>query len=424
MLGQAGYLPHRRAASTFPDLSKPKSANFLYFEMSGLYFSRVKGLIQFTFCFLLFGLTPEVDAAFSALYVFGDTVSSTSTNHASDAPLYFGKRFSNGRIWVELLAQQLNLTNNYWYSNNPSVHLSYTNLSASSTNWSYTSNDISYFDHNSSNLVKEIGNFVVPSEISNDLFIVWVCDADLYDAISVHNDGTDTNKWNVDINLSMTNHWTIITNLYSKGVRALLMPNAVDMSRIPAFDGDSRTNFFHQESIHYNAAFGSVLSNATALIPNLKIYSPDFFSLLNNVLANPASYGVTNALQNGHSIDALEDLSLTDYSLNGPGASYIFWDYLDPTAKVHAIMADTAKQLIAPVQIRQVSVQNGTNQLNLINVPVGLNGLVQGSASLALTNWITMTNFNSTDSVLSVSVPVSGPMQFYRLAFPYAWTWP
>lgn len=386
----------------------------------------MKSFIRLTWCLWLFGLFAfPAQAAFSSLYIFGDTVSTTSTNHASDAPLYFGGRFSNGRVWVELLAQQLNLTNNFWYSNNPAIHLSYTNLSASSTNWSYSSNDFSYFDHNSSNLVTEVSSFIAPPDASNSLFIIWVNDADLYDAIWVHKDGTDITKWTNDINLSMSNQFKAITNLYyAKGVRTLLMPNAVDMSRIPFFDSYAQTNFIHQECTNYNIAFNAMLSNAMVSCSGLTIYEPDFFSLLNNILANPAAYGVTNALENGRSIDALEDPALSDYSLNGPGANYIFWDFLDPTAKVHAIMAGAARQLIAPVEIDDITSQNGTTQLELANVPVGLNGVVLGSTNLALTNWTTVTNFNSTNSAQSVFVPTSGPMQFYRLKFPFSWNWP
>ena len=385
----------------------------------------MNSLIRFTLGAVLFGLfVCPAQAAFSSLYIYGDTVSTTSTNHASDAPLYFGGRLSNGRVWVEVLAQQLNLTNNFWYSNNIANHVSYTNLSASSTNWSYSSNNISYFDHNSGKLVMEVSNFVAPPNVSNALFIIWVNDADLYDDIYLHQDGTDTTKWTNDINISMTNHWTVITNLYAKGVRTLLMPNAVDMSRIPFFDSYAQTNFIHQECINYNVAFNITLSNATASLPGLRIYEPDFFSLLNNVLANPASYGVTNALYQGRSIDALEDPSMSDYSLNGPGANYIFWDYLDPTAKVHAIMAGLAKQLISPVQVSKVTSLGGSNRLDLANVPVGLNGVVLGGTNLALTNWPPVINFASTNDTQSIFVPTSGPMQFYRLSFPFAWTWP
>ena len=382
--------------------------------------------VQVTLGVLLSSLVVhQAQAAFTSLYVFGDTTSTTLTNHGSIAYLYFGGRFSNGRIWVELLAQQLNLTNNYWYSNNPTNHLSYTNLSASSTNWSYSSNNLSYFDHNSSKLVNEVSSLIAPPDASNALFIIWVSDADLYDAIWVHKDGVNMTKWTNDINLCVSNQFKAITNLYfAKGVRTLLMPNAVDMSEIPFFSGSSQASFIRQRCIDCNTAFDTMLSNAMVTCPGLTIYEPDFFSLLDNILANPAAYGVTNALENGHTIDALEDPSLTDYSLNGPGANYIFWDWLDPTAKVHAIMAGLAKQLIAPVRFNQITAQNGTNQLNLTNVPVGLNGVVLGNTNLALTNWTFVANFNSTNNVLPVFVPASGPMQFYRLKFPYSWTWP
>ncbi len=115
---------------------------------------------------------------------------------------------------------------------------------------------------------------------------------------------------------------------------------------------------------------------------------------------------------------------LPNVNLNGPGANYIFWDYLDPSAKAQAIMVDTVEQLIAPPQISQITSQNGTNQLNLANVPVGLNGIVLGSTNLALTNWTSVTNFNSTNTAQSVFVPISGPLWFYRLNFPFTWTWP
>ena len=87
-------------------------------------------------------------------------------------------------------------------------------------------------------------------------------------------------------------------------------------------------------------------------------------------------------------------------------------------------MAGVAKQLLAPAQISQITSLNGGNQLNLANIPVGLNGIVLGSTNLALANWTMVTNFNSTNTTQSVFVPISGPVQFYRLYFPFTWTWP
>ena len=377
---------------------------------------------------MLFGLLVlPARAVFTSLYIFGDGVSTTTTNAVAGFEPYYGLRNSNGRVWVELLAQQLGLTNNYWYSTNSSNQVSYTNLTAATTNWSYSSNNWSFYGDYSPILMTNVSNFIAPANASNALFIVWVNDADFVGDIGniYYPSGNNITLWTNAINQSLSNHWEIITNLYyAKGVRTLVMPNAVDITEVPQYDLISSPNksFIRQMVINFNTAFATMLTNAMASCPGLKIYEPNFFSLLDNVLTNAAAYGLTNVLSGGQSIDAIENLS--NPALNGPGANYIFWDVDDPTAKLHAVLADTVKQLIAPVQINQITSQNGSNQLALANVPIGLNGIVVGSTNLALTNWTTVTNFNSTNSAQSVFVPISGPLQFYRLSFPFAWTWP
>ncbi|HKW30461.1 MAG TPA: hypothetical protein VJT54_14075 [Verrucomicrobiae bacterium] len=392
----------------------------------------MKSLIRFTGCLLLFGLVVfPTRASFTSFYIFGDGVSTTTNNVQTDA-FYYGYRFCNGRVWVELLAQQLNLTNNFWYSNNIANQLSYTNLSASSTNWSYSSNNYSYFAHFSSILITELSNLAVSADLSRTLFIVWVNDADFVYDMQHYTpySGSNIAAWTNAVNQSVSNHFTIITNLYAKGVRTLVMPNAVDITEIPFYSGNSASakSFVRQRVIDFNTAFDATLSNAMVLCPGLTIYEPDFFSLLDNVLTNAARYGLTNALYGGHTVDAINayynDGMLPNINLNGPGANYIFWDSYDPSSKAQAIMAGVARQLIAPVEIDEITSQNGTNQLELANVPVGLNGVVLGSTNLALTNWTTVMNFNSTNSTQSVFVPISSPLQFYRLNFPFTWTWP
>jgi phospholipase/lecithinase/hemolysin len=389
----------------------------------------VKSFIRFTGYLLLFGLvTFPARAAFTSLYIFGDGVSTTTNNTLGPAYLYYGLRYCNGRVWVELLAQQLGLTNNYWYSTNSSNQVSYTNLTATTTNWSYSSNNWSFFGDYSSILLTNLNHFTAPPDASNALFIVWVDDADFVGYVGNSSfspfNSNNIAIWTNAINQSISNHFTIITNLYAKGVRTLVMPDAVDVTEIPYYSARSSADksFIRQRIIDFNAAFTVMLSNTMVLKPDLKIYQPDFFSLLDAILTNAASYGLTNALYSGHTVDALDDGTLANKSLNGPGANYIFWDYLDPSAKAQAIMVDVVQQLIAPPQISRITSQNGTNQLNLTNVPVGLNGVVNGSADLVA--WTSVTNFNSTNSVQPVLVPVSGPMQFYKLNFPFAWTWP
>jgi phospholipase/lecithinase/hemolysin len=420
----------------------------------------VKKLFQIGVSFFLLGIiTLQAQATFTSLYVFGDGTC-TTTNRATTDSYYYGKRYTNGRTWLEVLAQRLGLSAN-----------SITNI-----NWSDSSNNWSYYGQYSSNLVKNLKNFTTPSDAGTALFVVWVCDADsVYDMEYVY-PSTNSTVWNNAINRSLTNHWHIITNLYyAKGARTLVMPNAVDITEVPAFAGlmisaPAARSFIRQEMINFNIEFSALLNQARASLPGITIYEPDYFSMVDNMLTNAAAYGLTNALLNGVSTYAVYSGTGSMTNLNGPGTNYIFWDQSDPTAKVHEILADTALQMIAPVQFSQISVLSCctaptcTNLLSIVNVPVGLNGFVDGTTNVGQAGWTwtTVTNIASTNPIQSIVVnvpplppiqsaggfslppvaaglgsaypeasstqgtPTNSPSiwQSFRLRFPYAWSWP
>ena len=370
---------------------------------------KAKSLIGLATGILLLGLAVcSAQAAFTSIYIFGDTVSTTTNNTAlyPSPTNYFGHRFSNGRVWVEVLAQRQGLPNN----------------SVTNANWSYSSNNWSYLDDNSSDLVKNVGNFKAPTNATNALFVVWVNDADFVDDVS--NYGTNITQWTNAMNLSLTNHFKAITNLYAKGARTLVMPNAVDITQVPEYQNyASGRAFIRQRIIDYNAAFATTLmSRLKTNCPGITIYVPDFFSLLDNMLTNAAAFGLTNA--GTYALNQNPPNVLTNLSMTGPGANYIWWDGEDPTAKANAVMADVVQQLISPVRISQLTLLEDDNRLNVANLPIGLNGFVDGCTNLVLANWVTQANFNSTNATQTIVVPTSDPLWFYRLRFPYAWSWP
>jgi phospholipase/lecithinase/hemolysin len=361
---------------------------------------------------LLFGwAVVPAQASFSSLYVFGDGVS-TTTNNMSGGSLYWGKRFTNGRTWVEVLAQRQGLTNN----------------TLTNVDWSYSSNNWSYFGHYSSNLVQNVNAFPAPTNAATSLFVIWVCDADFVYFITHYGPTTpgDTNiqVWTNAISLSLSNHFRVVTNLYAKGARTLVMPNAVDLTKVPSYVSISSTNekaFIRQMVIYFNTNFASLLNQVSGALPDLTVYSPDFFSLFDNVVAYPTNYGLIKP----DKYVLGDDPALKDYSLNGPGTNYVFWDYQDPTAKTAEIMADVAQQLISPPTLSRLAPLNGSNRLDVVNYPIGLGGFVDGRTNPAYGNWsLALTNFNSTNAVQSIFVPAPGPPAFYRLRFPFAWTWP
>jgi len=334
-------------------------------------------------------------AAFSSLYIFGDGASST-TDNPSGGSIYYPYSYSNGRVWVQVLAQRQGLT--YDASKNQS-----------------------YFGHYSYLLVAHVNQFSA-TNASTSLFVVWVNNADfVYNMAYLYPDMTLA-SWNNAMNGFLANHSQVITNLYAKGARTLIMPNAVDITKIPQYSGMSVSEraFIRQRVIDFNTAFAALLNQARATLPGVKIYMPDMFALFDDMLAHPANYGLINP-----GIDAIEDPNLTDYSLNGPGANYVFWDPFDPTAKVHEVAADTAQQLLSPVKISNLTTLNGSNRLDVVNIPIGLNGFVRVRSNLVSGAWTTVTNITSTSASQAVFVPASGSSpRFYQLQFPFAWTWP
>jgi outer membrane lipase/esterase len=361
----------------------------------------VQNVVSFLTGLLLLGFAVvPARATFTMLQVFGDGISST-TNNPAVGPYYYGKRYSNGRVWAEVLAQRQELA-------------------------LYPTNNWSYFGNTSTSMVATVLNYTAPSGVSmsNILFVIWVNNADLF--YLALNNGTDMNAWTNAMNLSLSNHFKAITNLYQKGARTLIMPNVVDLSTVPQFNTSANTNFVHLRCMDYNVAFAAVLNRAltNSLYPGLTICAPDFFTLLTNILSYPTNYSVTNALYNGRSIDVIYDPTLSNKYTNGPGTNYIFWDRTDPSAKVHAWMANTAQQLLSPAEIDQLVTYNGSNRLVLEHVPVGQNGLVLGCTNLAQLSWKTNATFNGTNVTQSVYVVATNPVSYYRLRYLYSWTWP
>jgi hypothetical protein len=58
----------------------------------------------------------------------------------------------------------------------------------------------------------------------------------------------------------------------------------------------------------------------------------------------------------------------------------------------------------------------------MASIPIGEDGFVEASSNLV--SWATAANIDSTNLTQSILVPAAGPLQFYRLRFPFSWTWP
>ena len=328
--------------------------------------------------------------AFTSLYVFGDGVSTTTNNNPGGGS-YYQHRFCNGRVWVEVLAQRQGLPIG-------------------------GSNNCSYFGQYTTELLKNINKFTPPADVATALFVVWVCDADLVFDITPYESAPATYSWSDAINQSQTNLQKAIQNLYAKGARTLIMPNAVDLTKVPAYAPSDGGPVIRQAITNYNIALNATLSNALVSFPDLVIYEPDFFSLLDDIAAHSTNYGLTHP--NTDALTFFGNPSLT----NSAAVNFVWWDDSDPSAKTHMWMADLVQQLLSPAQFTHFTRLGASNQLDMASIPIGEDGFVEASSNLV--SWATAANIDSTNLTQSILVPAAGPLQFYRLRFPFSWTWP
>jgi phospholipase/lecithinase/hemolysin len=344
-------------------------------------------------------------AAFSSMYIFGDSLSAVSGGGrqyppppGSSTANYWNGRFSNGQVWVEYLAALQGITFN-------------------------TNNDFSNFGDDSGEVYQNIvaGNYYPPPDIATSLYVYWSACSDCF-VLALF---TGTNSWANDIAIEMTNVTASIGVLYNQGMRSLVLPNSVDVSLVPFFTHTLGlllpTNQIpallaatHTNVIQYNMVLASNINTLRAQYPKLTIYAPDFFTEFNTIITHPATYGFTQT-----NIDVLEDPNLADKSFNGAGTNYFFWDYLHPTTKLHAFVANFVQQSMTPMMIRRLASEGAGNRLELGNLPLGRTGKLEICTDPGLTNWRTHSSILVTNVTQTLVVPTNGlgSRCFFRLNF-------
>jgi outer membrane lipase/esterase len=87
-------------------------------------------------------------------------------------------------------------------------------------------------------------------------------------------------------------------------------------------------------SAGYNGALAAqVVPGLRASSPGLNLYYVDINKLFNDIVASPASYGITNYQAPCY---------LPNAAVCAAPSAYTWWDDLHPTAAVHALIAQRA----------------------------------------------------------------------------------
>lgn len=299
-------------------------------------------------------LPAAASAGYSQIYVLGDSLSDVGNIEAAYAPIvaanggvplpilaapgtpsaYAPNRASNGPIWIDAFAGAFGFT-------------SVASLNGG-TNYAF----------GGARTDNQLYNPVIPDFLGllqqrdallathpaldpDALYVVWGGANNLQDILTgrPRADGTPQSVGQTVADLGL-----IIDSLAAAGASHFLVPNAPNIGLVPRL----------RERGQAAVAFGTLLTDAlndglATLIDSrrqagLDILDFDTAGFLAEVVANPASYGLSNVTERCYTGD---DLNFTGSgSICADPARYLFWDGIHPTATGHALLAQAMLQHI------------------------------------------------------------------------------
>jgi thermolabile hemolysin len=271
-------------------------------------------------------------ATISKVVVFGDSVSdnqnvySTTQWEVPSPHSYVAGRFTNGKVWNEYLSDNLGVPNYNWAVGGAAADDYYVIPGV-------VSQVQSYLDY-----MPSAPNY----KPANTLFTMLIGANDLI------NYGRTPDS-------IRTNEQSALQSLITSGAKNILVLNVPDLSKSPkmsaemGFKTQTERDTLQGNVATLNTMVANMVATLKAQNPTVKIFLRDTRTLVDDMIAHPASYGVTNTTQS--CLDINDDNSLNYAQTQGirPGCTnadtYLFWDLLHPTTHSHKVIAD---QLVIP----------------------------------------------------------------------------
>ncbi|MDB9321998.1 MULTISPECIES: SGNH/GDSL hydrolase family protein [Cyanophyceae] len=298
---------------------------------------------------LLSFMLPLKASAFTGIYVLGDSLSDTgNTFSAIEAetgiglppPPYFQGRFSNGPIWIDELAQKLNLD-----SPTPLIQVANGATPTSGINFAFggaTTTTANIINGNLFGLPQQLGAFQTLLNTNQQ-----PVDPDaLYILAFGSNDYVPTTSLDfvpfTNPDQTLANISNAVQALASFGVKNLLVPNLSNLGDTPlALSlGQSVSNNLNQLTQDHNAGLSTLIAgfNQNPAL-GLNIIPLD----INSVFSNPQNLGFTNFTEPCLNIN-------TQTLCNNPD-EYLYWDFSHPTSPAHSLVADAAFLALEPQSV-------------------------------------------------------------------------
>ncbi|MDF5707508.1 MAG: SGNH/GDSL hydrolase family protein [Nostoc sp. S4] len=285
-----------------------------------------------------FMFTLKANAAdFEQIYVFGDSFSDdgnfykiTKNELSVGIPPhpYKDRRFSNGSVWVEYLAQDIGL--------NPSPNTNFAVGGAKSGLYNVNIPPIPglYL----TGVLSQINKFTTENKSVNPnaLYIVWGGTNDFFDFEHIINSSQ-----------SVTNILIGIRTLAAVGAKNILVANLINLGNLPGTRNSPISKQLNDSVNEYNV---ELIKNLNLLRQqlNINIIFLDVNSLFQDILANSRRYGFTNVTDSclGNSVLITLPPSNPSLECKTNQNNFFFWDSIHPTTAGHKVIADYAASVL------------------------------------------------------------------------------
>jgi len=260
---------------------------------------------------------PGDGAPFTAIYAFGDSLSDVGNLFAiagfPGAP-YFEGRFSDGPVWIEYLAEELGVS--------PGAVFSYAFGGATSGRENNLDiPGVAEFPGLHDELDLFEADLAGKAADPRALYIVWVGANDFF----VSTEGPEATIAN-----AIGNTLSAIGRLHQAGARRIMVANLPDLGLTPlgAMRGAAELSFL---TAFYNYHLDNALDYLAA--NGIDTTRVDAAGLIQDIVAAPADYGLTNA-------------TVPFLAGGGDASDFLFWDTLHPTSAGHSLIAMEAMRVL------------------------------------------------------------------------------
>jgi len=244
-----------------------------------------------------------------------------------------GHHFSNGATWVEQFARSIGLAG--------SVRPAFLSDDLTATNYA-VGGARAHEDFINVNLSTQVQAFlqqtggIAPADA---LYTIEMGGNDIRDALVAYPSGSGPILHDAIMSIAVN-----IQTLYAAGARTFLVWRAPDVGMTPAIlrlntISPGAAYLASQLTQGFNAGLDGAVAQLRGL-PGIRIVKLDAYRLLNDLVARPAEFGLTNVTT------ACVTPYVPPFTCESPD-EYLFWDGIHPTKAVHAIIALEAGSVLA-----------------------------------------------------------------------------